>query len=107
VERPPHDAKLISFVSRDSDGAAISAIADLIAEATPLARGVELNYKATARGDCTAEGVVSGEEIARMRLELAEAGKTNVDVALTLTDETDTTAIEGMVRWHVRLNKKS
>ncbi|HXA27319.1 MAG TPA: YiiD C-terminal domain-containing protein [Candidatus Angelobacter sp.] len=99
-----HAGAQFSLIEAISGAAVSSAFLDLLGRAVPLAQGAELTYRRPARGDVVADAVVEPEEIARVRADLEQQGRSRFDVRVTVTDAAGTLATEATMRWYIRMN---
>jgi uncharacterized protein (TIGR00369 family) len=101
----PHAGAMFALGESASGAIVIATFADLLARATPLAKHAEIDYLRIAKGDVTAEAVLS-----RSRDDVVadlDAGKTaKFDVAITLRDGTGEITGQMSVQWALRPNNR-
>ena len=101
----PHAGAMFALGESASGAIVIASFADLLAGATPLAKHAEIDYLRIAKGDVTAEAVLS-----RTRDEVVadlDAGKTaKFDVAITLRDSTGEVTGQMSVQRALRPNNR-
>lgn len=96
-----HAGAVFSLAESASGVMMIAAIADKLANVTPLAAKAEITYEKVARGDVTATARIEGG--AGPVLETLErVGKVRFPIVVELTDESGERCAVVTVDWHLR-----
>jgi acyl-coenzyme A thioesterase PaaI-like protein len=113
VVRLPDDPRLLNHVGSQhaaglfaagefASGAAMtSALASLLATATPLAAGASISYRRLAKGPITATAQMSAP-VAGITQQLADVGRAEFDVDITMHDADGHEVATMTVKWNVR-----
>jgi acyl-coenzyme A thioesterase PaaI-like protein len=72
----------------------------------PVVRRVEVKYKNPAKGRLFSRGFIDADAAAKAKKELAEKGRTLVDVMVRIADEEKNSTFEGTFTWFVSKAKK-
>ncbi|MBC6459310.1 DUF4442 domain-containing protein [Actinomadura sp. HBU206391] len=99
----PHAGVLFSLAETASGAVVIGAFMDQLPIATPLAVSADIRYLKLARGEVTAEALLS-RPAADVRAELADGGRPEFDVAVTIRRADGEMVAEMTVRWTLRPN---
>ena len=99
-----HAAALFAVAEAASGAAMAGAFADLMAQATPLARSAQISYLKPARGPITATARLA-EPLEGIRSRLDADGRAEFPVDVALEDAAGLRVAEVTVNWHVRLNR--
>src|ERR1700691_4173338 len=74
-----HAGAQYSLIEAASGAALIGSLIDLLDQATPLVIGVDIAYRSSAYGDCTAEATIDDEDVERAKMELSTLRKSRID----------------------------
>lgn len=99
-----HAAALFAIGDAASGAAMVSALGDLIATVTPIARGADIDYRKVARGDIVGRAEIPPEQVATIRAELADEGVSRPTVTIDMTDAQGVVVAVATFRWHVKVN---
>ncbi|MDQ1688214.1 MAG: hypothetical protein QOK42_1189 [Frankiaceae bacterium] len=101
----PHAGAMFALGESASGAVVIACFSDLLARATPLAKHAAIDYLKVARGDVTAEAVLTRTK-AEVTADL-DAGKTaKFEVKITLRDASAEVTGEMTVQWALRPNDR-
>lgn len=113
VVRLPDDPRLLNHVGSQhaaglfaagefASGAAMtSALAPVLATATPLAAGASITYKRIARGAITATAQLS-DELGAIIKQIEDAGRAEFEVGIAMHDANGEEVATMTVKWNVR-----
>ena len=101
----PHAGAMFALGESASGAIVIASFADLLAQATPLAKHAEIDYLKIANGDVTAEATLSRSR-GEVAADLAEGKTAKFDVAITLRDESGEPTGQMTVQWALRPNNR-
>lgn len=96
-----HAGALFSLAESASGLAVTAAVADRLANVTPLAAKAEITYRSVARGDVTATARIDGD-LAEILAALDAEGRVRFPVVVDLTDESGSVSAVVRVEWHLR-----
>jgi acyl-coenzyme A thioesterase PaaI-like protein len=97
-----HAGGLFTLAETASGGAFVGSFAELLGEITPLAKGASIQYLKLAKGPIEARAAVPDPEGLKARL--ADEGKIEFQVNVSMTDAEGLEVATAVVDWYVRKN---
>jgi acyl-coenzyme A thioesterase PaaI-like protein len=101
-----HAGVLFTLADAASGAAVVGLFADAIAETVLLVRDADITFVKLARGTLTAVATASEPRVA-LDLRLAQAGRTDTTVDVSIRDEDDAEVARVRLRWHLKRRPSS
>ena len=96
-----HAAGLFALAETASGAAMASTLMQHLANATPLAKSAEIQYKRLARGPVTATATLDQDVAARIIAALEAEGRAQFSIAVAMADSEGRDVAAMTVQWHV------
>ncbi|GIH73290.1 YiiD C-terminal domain-containing protein [Sphaerimonospora thailandensis] len=100
----PHAGAMFTLAETASGAAMLSAFADQLSRAVPLAKAARIDYRKPARGDVTASATLQADP-AEVVAQLDEGKRPEFDVAVDILDAAGVTVAGLTVTWTLKPNR--
>ncbi|WP_055479361.1 DUF4442 domain-containing protein [Sphaerimonospora mesophila] len=100
----PHAGAMFTLAETASGAAMLSAFADQLSKAVPLAKGARVDYRKLAMGEVTAAATLRAD-CAEVVAQLDEGKRPEFDVAVEILDTDGVVVAEMTVVWTLRPNR--